>query len=100
MRIPCRVILQAAAFSAIVLGDAYAAEPPAGVASCSGCHPAKRFVDTSVPRLVGRNAAELLAAMQGFKSGALPSTIMGRIARGFSDDEIKAIADWYAAQKD
>jgi len=25
---------------------------------------------------------------------------MDRIAKGFTDDEIKAIADWYGAQKD
>src|SRR5262249_743103 len=43
--------------------------PPPGASSCSGCHPAKRFVDTSVPRLAGRDPADLVAAMQGFKSG-------------------------------
>jgi len=48
----------------------------------------------------GRNLADLVAAMQAFKSGQLASTVMGRIAKGFSDDEIKAIAAWYGAQKD
>jgi cytochrome c553 len=38
--------------------------------------------------------------MAAFKSGQLPSTVMSRLAKGFSDDEIKAIADWYGAQKD
>jgi len=38
--------------------------------------------------------------MQAFKSGQLPSTVMDRIAKGFSDDEVKAIATWYGAQKD
>jgi cytochrome subunit of sulfide dehydrogenase len=41
-----------------------------------------------------------VTAMQAFKSGQLPGTVMGRIAKGFSDDEIKAIAAWYGAQKD
>lgn len=77
-----------------------AADAPPGAASCSGCHPAKRFVDTSVPRLAGRNPADIVAAMQGFKSGQLASTVMGRMAKGFTDDEIKAIAAWYGAQKD
>ena len=80
--------------------SAYAADAPPGAASCSGCHPAKRFVDTSVPRLAGRDPAALVAAMQGFKSGQRPSTVMGRIAKGFTDDETKAIAAWYGAQKD
>jgi cytochrome c553 len=76
------------------------ADVPAGAASCSGCHPASRSVETTVPRLIGRNPADLVAAMTAFKSGQLPSTVMDRIAKGFSEDEIKAIAAWYGAQKD
>jgi len=26
--------------------------------------------------------------------------VMDRIAKGFSDDEVKAIAEWYGVQKD
>ena len=53
-----------------------------------------------MPRLLGRNPAEIVTAMQAFRSGRAPSTVMDRIAKGFSDDEIKAIAAWYGAQKD
>jgi cytochrome c553 len=38
--------------------------------------------------------------MAAFKSGQVPSTVMDRIAKGFSEDEVKAIATWYGAQKD
>ena len=79
---------------------AHCADAPPGASSCSGCHPAKRWVDTTVPRLAGRNPADLISAMQGFKSGNLPATIMDRIAKGFSDEEIKAIAVWYGEQRD
>jgi len=75
------------------------ADAPPGASSCSGCHPSGR-VDTSVPRLAGRSPGDITAAMQAFKSGQVASTVMGRIAKGFSDDEIKAIAAWYGAQKD
>jgi cytochrome c553 len=57
-------------------------------------------VDTSVTRLVNRNPGDIVAAMEGFKSGQLPGTVMGRIAKGFTDAEIKAIATWYGQQKD
>jgi cytochrome subunit of sulfide dehydrogenase len=76
-----------------------AAEAPPGAASCTGCHPANANVDTPVPRLTGRDAAELAAALQAFRSGRRPATVMDRIAKGFSDDEIKLIAAWYAAQR-
>ena len=52
-----------------------------------------------MPRLIGRSAAELAVGMHAFKSGQKPGTVMGRIAKGFSDAEMQAIADWYAAQK-
>ena len=77
------------------------ADAPPGALSCSGCHPAAgRAAQTTVPRLIGRNPADIVAAMQAFKSGQVPSTVMDRIAKGFSDDEVKAIATWYGAQKD
>ena len=75
------------------------ADAPPGAMSCSGCHSTSR-AETTVPRLNGRNPADVTAAMQAFKSGQLPSTVMDRIAKGFSDDEVKAIAAWYGAQKD
>jgi len=79
---------------------ARAADAPPGATSCSGCHPANRWVDTAVPRLAGRNPADLVAAMTAFKSGKAAATVMDRIAKGFTDDEIKAIAAWYGAQKE
>jgi len=36
--------------------------------------------------------------MQAFRSGERTSTVMGRIAKGFSEDEIRAITVWLAAQ--
>jgi sulfide dehydrogenase cytochrome subunit len=77
-----------------------AADAPPSALSCSGCHSTNRGADTTVSRLAGRNPAAIVAAMEGFKSGQLASTVMGRIAKGFSENEIKAIADWYGEQKD
>jgi len=78
---------------------ASAAEPPVGAAGCSGCHATSAKVETPVPRLIGRNAAEMVTMMQEFRSGQRPGTVMDRLAKGFSDDEIRAIAAWYAEQK-
>jgi cytochrome subunit of sulfide dehydrogenase len=75
-------------------------EAPPGAAACSGCHPARTTVGTPVPRLIGRDPSSVVAAMQEFRSGKRPATVMDRIAKGFSDDEIAAIAAWYGAQKD
>jgi cytochrome c553 len=48
---------------------------------------------------MGRPAADIVAQMQAFKAGQKPSTVMDRIAKGFTDAEVQAIADWYAEQK-
>jgi cytochrome c553 len=96
-------IVTAAALVFALIDYAAAAGPadaPPGALACSGCHAGGRTADTTVPRLNGRNPADIVTAMQAFKSGQLPSTVMDRIAKGFSDDEVKAIAAWYGAQKD
>jgi cytochrome c553 len=76
-----------------------ASEPPPGAASCSGCHSARAATASPVARLYGRDANDIMTAMTGFKDGSLPATVMNRIAKGFSDDELRAIAAWLAAQK-
>jgi cytochrome subunit of sulfide dehydrogenase len=76
--------------------------PPPGAAACAGCHPqssGENGNQTALRPLAGRNAAELETAMKAFRTGARPATVMDRLAKGFSDDEIAAIAAYYAAQK-
>ena len=85
---------------AVLLGTGAAlAEGPPGAASCSGCHAANARVETPVPPIKGRSQADIADAMIEYKSGKRPGTIMDRIAKGFSDEEIRAIAAWYAGQK-
>jgi cytochrome subunit of sulfide dehydrogenase len=79
---------------------ASAADAPPGATSCTGCHPATSGVATPVPRLNGQDAAQITTAMTEFRTGKRPATVMDRIAKGFSDDETKAIAAYFAAQKD
>lgn len=89
------------AILAVVLGAnaAVAADPPPGGAACTGCHATSAAAETPVPKITGRNTEEMVAAMAEFRSGAKPSTVMGRIAKGFTDDEMRPIAAWLAAQK-
>ena len=95
------VRLLAAAIGSLSIAAAVvaSAEPPAGAAACSGCHPASTRITSPVPRLAGRDSSAIVKAMQDFRSGARAGTVMDRIAKGFTDEEIQAIAAWYAAQK-
>ncbi len=76
-----------------------ASDPPPGAAACSGCHAANAAAETPVPKIHGRGAADIVTAMAEFRSGAKPSTVMSRIAKGFTDDEVKPIAAWLEQQK-
>jgi cytochrome c553 len=94
-----RTLAAAIGLISIAAAVAASAEPPAGAASCSGCHPASPRVATPVPRLVGLDRAAMIRAMQDFRTGKRPATVMDRIAKGFTDEEIQAIAAWYATQR-
>jgi cytochrome c553 len=97
-RIDCLAALAIVCASA---GTASAVDiPPAGAAACSGCHPNSRSAGPPFTRLVGRNAADIVTAMQEFRAGKRAASVMDRIAKGFTDDEVKAIAAWYAAQRE
>ena len=65
---------------------------PPGAASCTGCH----IGGGGVGVLQGRPAAETTAAMEAFRSGERPATLMNRIVRGFSPDEVRALSAWFA----
>jgi len=65
---------------------------PPGASSCSGCHPVARSVDTPVKRLVGRQSGPTWwPPCRPTVPARRAGTVMDRIAKGFTDDEIKAI---------
>ena len=44
-------------------------------------------------------ADKILALIADFKSGAQPATIMHQITKGYTDEQLKLIAAYFAAQK-
>jgi cytochrome c553 len=94
-----RALAAAIGITGIAAAVVASAEPPAGAAACSGCHPASPRVISPVPRLAGVDQAAIVRALQDFRSGRRAATVMDRIAKGFTDDEIQAIAAWFATQK-
>jgi cytochrome c553 len=94
-----RTLAAAVGCASIAAAVAAWAQPPAGALSCSGCHANSARVPTPVPRLVGLEGAAIVKALQEFRSGQRAGTVMDRIAKGFTDEEIQAIAAWYATQR-
>ena len=48
--------------------------------------------------LAGLSAEKILAAVADYKSGAQPATIMHQISKGYTEDQIKLVAAYFAAQ--
>lgn len=97
-----RIVAGTIALLALGAGTAWAQSPPNGLAlslNCSTCHGLDGKGATTVTPLKGMPAEAILASMKQFKAGERPATIMTRIAKGFSDEEIQAIAQFLATQK-
>ena len=67
-------------------------------ATCANCHGTNGVVRGDMQPLAGVAAATLVATLADFKSGARPATVMHQIAKGYTDDQVKLIAAYFAAQ--
>jgi sulfide dehydrogenase cytochrome subunit len=64
-------------------------------AACANCH----GTDGRAQSLAGANKDDIVKKMLDFKAGRKPATIMHQLAKGYSDEQITAIAGYFAAQK-
>lgn len=80
----------------------FAAPPSPAMLSnaCAGCHGTNgASAGPSMPSLNGQSKISIVESMKGFKSGERPSTVMGRLAKGYSDADFEAMGDFFSKQK-
>ncbi len=84
--------------SAVLAGTGPAlAETPAVLANaCANCHGPDGHSPGAIPAIDALGADELQAALEAYRDGSREGTIMNRIAKGYSDAEITAIAGYMA----
>jgi cytochrome subunit of sulfide dehydrogenase len=85
-----------------ITGVASAAGPNAAMLSnaCAGCHGTHGgSAGMTMPSLAGQSKTAIVEAMKKFKNGERPSTVMGRLAKGYSDAEIDLMGDFFSTQK-
>ena len=68
-------------------------------ASCAACHSTEGRALPGSESLAGVNKDDIVKKMLDFKAGRKPATIMHQLAKGYSDEQIVAIAGYFAAQK-
>ncbi|MEJ2454110.1 MAG: c-type cytochrome [Candidatus Thiodiazotropha sp.] len=67
--------------------------------TCAGCHGTNgASAGELMPIIGGLEKEYMLTVLSEYKSGERASTIMGRIAKGYSDNELKAIASYLSSQ--
>lgn len=104
MTTPSRPAALAALASALLAAApaAFAQDPLLArnlAATCANCHGTNGNARGDMKPLAGLSAEKILAAVADYKSGAQPATIMHQISKGYTDDQIKLIAAFFAAQK-
>lgn len=65
--------------------------------TCAACHGTHgRLGDEAFAPLAGMPVQQFVQTMVDFREGRRPSTLMGHVAQGFSDSEIRAMAAFFA----
>ncbi|MEO1750658.1 cytochrome C [Thiofaba sp. EF100] len=98
-----RVLMMGVALTGMVAASVALAEPTGEMLAqtCAGCHGTRGELSqpSAFMPLAGMAEATFVKAMKDFQSGARPSTLMGPIAKGFTESEFQAMASYYAKQK-
>jgi cytochrome c553 len=67
--------------------------------NCANCHGTAGVAAGAMPSLAGQKRDYLIEQMRAFRDGKRPATIMHQIAKGYSDEQIVAIAEHLSRQK-
>jgi sulfide dehydrogenase cytochrome subunit len=66
---------------------------------CAGCHGTDGESLGGMPSIKGKSSDFITQALKDFRSGNRRATVMGRIAKGYTDEQIKLLADYYSSRK-
>ncbi len=99
------VLLAGLASAALIAAAPWSAARAEGVldvsllaGTCLNCHVSDPKLATSIPVIAGKPEAVLKAQLLAYKSDQAPAgtTIMNRLAKGYNDDEIAALAAYFS----
>jgi len=96
------IIKSALLATTLVLGT-YTQAGPSGQAlgfTCAGCHGTNgASMGNAIPSIAGLSETYMIETMNAYKSGDKESTIMGRIAKGYTEEDIENMAGFFAEQE-
>jgi len=68
-------------------------------ATCANCHGTDGQARGEAASLAGIPEQRLLSTLTLYRNGTLPATIMHQISKGYTEEQLKLIAGYFAAQK-
>lgn len=67
--------------------------------TCAGCHGTDGVSSgPAIPTIAGLSNDYFVEIMKGYAGGTVPSTVMSRMAKGYTEEEIKQLAKFYKAK--
>ena len=67
-------------------------------AACANCHGTDGRSQGAVPSLAGQNKTAMLQALREFRDGKRSATIMHQLAKGYSDQQLELLSDYFSRQ--
>ena len=67
--------------------------------NCANCHGTLGTAQGAMPSLAGQQKAYIVEQMRAFRDGKRPATIMHQLAKGYTDQQVELIAEFFSRQK-
>ena len=67
-------------------------------AQCANCHGTNGKSVTEVASLAGQPANVIVQKMKDYRDGKIPASIMHQLAKGYSDEQVALMADYFSRQ--
>ncbi len=67
-------------------------------AQCANCHGTNGKSVAEVPSLAGQQASVLVQKMKDYRDGKAPASIMHQLSKGYSDEQVALMADYFSRQ--
>ncbi len=67
--------------------------------NCANCHGTTGIAKGAMPSLAGLQKPYIVEQMVAFRDGKRSGTIMNQIAKGYTDQQIEQVADYFSRQK-
>ena len=67
--------------------------------ACASCHGTQGVAQPGNESLAGANKDDMLNKLLDFKSGKRPATIMHQLSKGYSDEQLAALATYFSTLK-